>query len=78
MRTGLNVEFLGAILAMVSLGSWAADVNDLTSAAPALEKYTQERLLGEVWKRPQLSARDRSITTVAALIARNQVNELPR
>lgn len=40
--------------------------------APALDKYTQERLLGEVWKRPGLSPRDRSIVTLAALIARNQ------
>ncbi len=40
--------------------------------SPALDKYTQDRLLGEVWKRPGLSARDRSIVTVAALIGRNQ------
>jgi 4-carboxymuconolactone decarboxylase len=30
------------------------------------------RLLGEVWKRPGLSLRDRSVVTVAALIGRNQ------
>lgn len=40
--------------------------------APALDKYTQDRLLGEVWKRPGLSLRDRSVVTVAALIGRNQ------
>jgi 4-carboxymuconolactone decarboxylase len=45
--------------------------------APALEKYTQERLLGDVWKRPGLSVRDRSIVTLAALIARNQTIEMP-
>lgn len=45
--------------------------------APALEKYTQDRLLGEVWKRPGLTPRDRSIVTVAALIARNQTIEMP-
>ena len=45
--------------------------------APALERYTTYKLLGEVWKRPQLSARDRSIVTLAALIARNQTAELP-
>jgi 4-carboxymuconolactone decarboxylase len=49
---------------------------DIRAVAPALDKYTQERLLGEVWKRPGLNARDRSIVTVAALIARNQI-ELP-
>lgn len=46
-------------------------------AAPALERYTQDLLLGEVWKRPGLSPRDRSIVTVAVLIARNQPMELP-
>jgi 4-carboxymuconolactone decarboxylase len=45
--------------------------------APALEKYTQDRLLGEVWKRPGLSPRDRSIVTLAALIARDQTVEMP-
>jgi 4-carboxymuconolactone decarboxylase len=45
--------------------------------APALEKYTQERLLGDVWKRPALSVRDRSVVTLAALIARNQTIEMP-
>ena len=44
--------------------------------APALDKYTQDRLLGEVWKRPGLSPRDRSIVTVAALIGRNQTDAL--
>jgi hypothetical protein len=28
---------------------------DMQMVAPALEKYTQDRLLGEVWKRPGLS-----------------------
>ena len=40
--------------------------------APALDKYTQDRLLGEVWKRTGLSPRDRSVVTLAALIGRNQ------
>lgn len=50
---------------------------DVRAVAPALEKYTQERLLGDVWKRPGLSARDRSVVTLAALIARNQTAEVP-
>ena len=45
--------------------------------APALEKYAQERVLGEVWRRPGLAPRDRSIVTLAALIARNQTVEMP-
>jgi 4-carboxymuconolactone decarboxylase len=49
----------------------------IQAVAPALDTFTQKRLLGEVWKRPGLDARDRSIVTVAALIARNQTIELP-
>lgn len=44
--------------------------------SPALERYTQERLYGEVWKRPGLNRRDRSLITVAALIARGQAPAL--
>src|SRR3954453_17263305 len=51
--------------------------DDVRQVAPALERYTQERLYGEVWKRPDLSPRDRSIVTVAALIARGQSGALP-
>jgi 4-carboxymuconolactone decarboxylase len=45
--------------------------------SPALEHYTQDLLMGDVWKRPGLSPRDRSIVTVAVLIARNAPAELP-
>jgi 4-carboxymuconolactone decarboxylase len=44
--------------------------------APALDKYTQDRLFGDVWKRPGLGPRDRSIVTLAALITRNQTIEM--
>lgn len=50
---------------------------DVLRVVPALDRYTQERLLGDVWKRPGLTARDRSIVTVAALVARNQTTEMP-
>jgi 4-carboxymuconolactone decarboxylase len=51
--------------------------DDVRMVAPALDKYTQDRLLGEVWKRSGLVPRDRSIITLAALIARNQTIEMP-
>src|SRR6516225_4664695 len=50
--------------------------NDITMVAPALEKYAQGPL-AELWKRPGLTSRDRSIVTFAALIARNQTIEMP-
>src|SRR5437588_12190191 len=37
---------------------------DVQMVAPALDKYTQDRLLGDVWKRPGLSRRDRSVVTL--------------
>jgi len=64
------------IYAALALTSWTAQADDVRSVSPALEKYTQERLLGEVWKRPGLSARDRSIVTLAVLVARNQTVEM--
>src|SRR4051794_34625636 len=45
--------------------------------APGLDEYTQRVLFGEVWERPGLSKRDRSLVTVAALVAGYRVNELP-
>jgi len=52
-------------------------LDDVRMVAPALEKYTQGLLLGDVWKRPGLTPRDRSMVTLAALIARNQTVEMP-
>jgi 4-carboxymuconolactone decarboxylase len=49
---------------------------DVRGVAPALDRFTQETL-SDVWKRPGLSPRDRSLVTLAVLIARNQTTELP-
>jgi len=45
--------------------------------APALAQYTDEVLFGDVWRRPGLSPRDRSLITVATLVALYRTNELP-
>lgn len=45
--------------------------------APALDDLTQRVLFGEVWERPGLSKRDRSLITVATLVAGYRTNELP-
>jgi 4-carboxymuconolactone decarboxylase len=50
---------------------------DLRLVSPALERYRQDILMGDLWKRPGLSRRDRCIVTLAALIARNQTAEIP-
>jgi 4-carboxymuconolactone decarboxylase len=45
--------------------------------APALANFTDDVLFGDVWRRPGLSPRDRSLITVAALVALYRINELP-
>jgi 4-carboxymuconolactone decarboxylase len=49
---------------------------DFGLVAPALEKYVAGPI-AELWRRPGLTPRDRSIVTLAALIARNQSIDLP-
>ncbi|HKW81518.1 MAG TPA: carboxymuconolactone decarboxylase family protein [Casimicrobiaceae bacterium] len=49
---------------------------ELEGVAPALEKYS-ETTLAELWKGPGLSTRDRSLATVAALIAGSRAVALP-
>jgi len=44
--------------------------------APTLADLTDRVLFGEVWERPQLSKRDRSLATVAALVAMNRPDQL--
>ena len=45
--------------------------------APALADYTDGVLFGDLWKRPDLSPRDRSLVTVTCLVALYRTNELP-
>jgi 4-carboxymuconolactone decarboxylase len=51
--------------------------NPYADIAPALGEYTDTVLFGDVWKRPGLSPRDRSLVTVASLVALYRTNELP-
>ncbi|MGH9545396.1 MAG: carboxymuconolactone decarboxylase family protein [Terriglobales bacterium] len=43
---------------------------------PKLAELTDDVLYGDVWERPGLSKRDRSLITVAALIALNRPEQL--
>jgi len=49
--------------------------DDLRTVSPALDRYATTTL-NDLWKRPALSPRDRSLVTVAALIARQQTTEM--
>ena len=44
--------------------------------APKLAQITDEVLYGDIWERPELSKRDRSLATVAALVAMNRTDQL--
>jgi 4-carboxymuconolactone decarboxylase len=55
----------------------AAPRNPFADIAPALGDYTDKVLFGDVWKRPGLSPRDRSLVTVACLVALYRSNEMP-
>ena len=48
---------------------------EIKTVAPALDKYARGAI-AELWKRPGLKPRDRSIVTVSALIARNLTGEM--
>jgi 4-carboxymuconolactone decarboxylase len=46
------------------------------ATAPKLAELTDSVLYGDVWERPGLSKRDRSLVTVTALIALNRPDQL--
>lgn len=45
--------------------------------APKLAEITDDVLFADVWERPGLAKRDRSLITVAALMAMNRLEQLP-
>jgi 4-carboxymuconolactone decarboxylase len=87
-RRSLPIKFLVAVIASFSvivasvaraddsIRTKTMSIYDLRSVSPALQNFTSRTLLGDLWKRPQLSPRDRSIVTIATLIARSQSIEM--
>ena len=51
-------------------------LDDLTAVAPEFAKLTQDFLFGEIWKRPGLSQRDKSLITVTCLVALNRIEQV--
>ena len=49
----------------------------LGDTAPKLAQLSTDILFGDVWERPELSKRDRSLITVAALVALYRPEQLP-
>ena len=56
--------------------STAAARAEARQVAPKLIDLSEQVLYGDVWERPQLSKRDRSLITVATLIALNRPEQL--
>lgn len=44
--------------------------------APKLVDATEDVLFGDIWERPQLSKRDRSLVTCAALVAAGKTEQM--
>jgi alkylhydroperoxidase/carboxymuconolactone decarboxylase family protein YurZ len=54
-----------------------APLNGSTSAvAPEFAKLTQHLLFDDIWKRPGLSQRDKSLITVTCLVALNRIEHV--
>jgi len=50
--------------------------NPLAEFAPKLVEITEKVLFGDVWERPQLSKRDRSLITCAVLVALGKTEQM--
>jgi len=55
----------------------AAVTDQVAGTAPALARYTNDVLFGDLWRRADLTPRDRSLVTISALIAAGQAEQLP-
>jgi len=54
-----------------------AALDTLARITPKLAQLSEEVLFADVWQREELSPRDRSLITVAALVALNRSEQLP-
>ena len=72
----MTLASLSLLASSAASGPYKKARDDVRAVAPALEKYRQDTLFGDLWKRPGLNLRDRSIVTLAALITRNQTAEM--
>lgn len=81
-------HLLIATLSLFSLTAFAVEkdptgpsntqlTQDLGIVAPQLAAYTRDVLFGDVWKRPGLAPRERSILTMAALVAGGNTAQMP-
>ena len=51
-------------------------VDGLMALAPEFAKLTRDLLFGDIWGRPELSQRDKSLITVTCLVALNRIEQV--
>jgi 4-carboxymuconolactone decarboxylase len=51
-------------------------IDDLAALAPEFAKLTRDFLFGDIWERPGLSQRDKSLITVTCLVALNRIEQV--
>jgi 4-carboxymuconolactone decarboxylase len=49
---------------------------DMEAFAPDFAKLTKDFLFGDIWERPGLSQRDKSLITVTCLVALNRIEQV--
>jgi len=62
---------------MSTTPSQTQTLDPMSRLTPKFAELTEQVLFGDLWKREELSPRDRSLITVAALIALNRGEQLP-
>lgn len=72
-----DTEYAVAVRGVATRAATPVTRGPYADISPSLDDYTQRVLYGEVWERPGLSKRDRSLVTVASLVAQGRQNELP-
>lgn len=70
-------EYAAPVRGSASRAATPATPGPYADISPSLDEYTQRVLYGEIWERPGLSKRDRSLVTVSSLVAQGRQNELP-
>lgn len=77
----MKTTLAASIATLMSSGVLAQDLagtipDAVGRASPALEAYSVEHLIGAVWQQSDLSPRDRSLITFAALMTRHEIDGL--
>ena len=76
LATTLAVCSLASGVEAQQRGSPRVAPPDMQAITPPLATYTDDVLFGDLWKRRELGPRDRSLVTVAALIAGGHTQQM--